>query len=225
MNILYIYAHPNANSFNAKIQRIAIAQLKNLGHQMQQSDLYMQQFNPLASWQDFNVPAETMAAQYFLAQQQALQQHCLADDIVAEIEKLKRAEHIIFQFPLWWFSVPAILKGWFDRVLVKGFAYDVEQTFANGLLAGKTASFIITTQSPEAAYQLDGIHATTIESFLLPVQHTLRFVGIKPGNAFVIYGAYDLSNERQNEVITSLQKFLELPKLYGPTCHSYVNYV
>ena len=47
--------------------------------------------------------------------------------------------HIILHFPLWWFGVPAILKGWFDRVLVKGFAYDAGKVFATGLLRGKTA--------------------------------------------------------------------------------------
>lgn len=102
------------------------------------------------------------------------------------MEKIAWADHLIFQFPLWWFSTPAILKGWFDQVFIKGFAYDNNHLFETGLLKGKMASLIVTTKSTESAYQLDGAHGATIDSFLLPVHHTLRFAGISPIKPFVI---------------------------------------
>lgn len=207
MKILYVYAHPCSNSFNAFLHAHALANLKNAGHQLILSDLYDQQFNPVASFADFR-PNVTHSSQYFLAQQEAYQHHNLAPDITAEINKIQAAECIIFQFPLWWFSVPAILKGWLDRVLVKGFAYDTGKIFNEGLLKNKTASFIITTQSPRSAYQENGLHGATIEEFLLPFKHTLRFVGIIVKSTFVAYGAYNLNETQQNEIVKEFNDHL-----------------
>lgn len=58
----------------------------------------------------------------------------LSDDVTAEIDKVKAADLIIFQFPMQWLSVPAILKGWFDRVLITEFAFKFPQIMDNGLL-------------------------------------------------------------------------------------------
>ena len=133
MNILYVYAHPNPESFNGMLKQAGEKVLKKLDHNIMLTDLYAQNFHAVASWDDFNLPETETNPQYFLSQQAAYQNYALAKDIEAEIKKIEWANHIIFQFPLWWFSTPAILKGWFDRVLVKGFAYDSGKTFDNGL--------------------------------------------------------------------------------------------
>jgi putative NADPH-quinone reductase len=131
------------------------------------------------------------------------------DNINIELEKIAWADHMIFQFPLWWFSMPAILKDWFDRSFLKGFAYDTGKTFDKGLLKGKTASLTITTQSPEAAYQKNGQHAATIEDFLLPIHHTLRFVGITSLKPFIIHGAFDLNTEQANMIVKEYADYLQ----------------
>src|SRR5579864_5924511 len=156
MNILYVYAHPNTQSFNKQLFDDALTHLQSSQHQIMISDLYQQAFNPVASWQDFTAPEQITSHQYMLAQQQALKTHSLTADIMTELDKLQRADHIIFQFPLWWFSVPAILKGWFDRILVKGITYDAGKVFETGLLKGKRASMLISTHSPASAYQTGG---------------------------------------------------------------------
>lgn len=201
MKILYVYAHPNPNSFNNLLRKMACEFLEESKHEIMISDLYQEHFIPIADWNDFNLPQETLSQQYFSSQKIAYEQGALAQDIQVEIKKISWSGHVIFQFPFWWFSVPAILKGWLDRVLVKGFAYDSNKTFSNGLLQGKTASLIVTTQSPESAYQLEGVHQSTIDTFLYPIHHTLRFVGIKTLTPFIIYEVFN-NNQRTLPIIS-----------------------
>lgn len=208
MKILYCYAHPNEKSFNALLKETALDVFEKDKIEVSLSDLYATSFSAIASWDDFNMDAKN-ESQYFLAQQSAFQKNAISADIMQEMEKIKWADHLIFQFPLWWFSVPAILKGWLDRVLVKGFAYDAGKIFENGLLQGKTASLVVTTQSPEAAYQIDGVHHARIDTFLKHIHHTLHFVGMKTVDPFVVFNAFQLSAERTEEVVAGYRHYLQ----------------
>lgn len=208
--ILYVYAHPNPVSFNHLLMQSGMELLRTFGHDISLSDLYAQHFEAVASWEDFDLTEFEINPQYFLSQQAAYNKKTLAEDIHAEINKIKKADHIIFQFPLWWFSTPAILKGWFDRVWVKGFAYDAGKVFENGLLKGKTASLVVSTQSPESAYKLDGVHGGTIDVFLKPIHHTLRFVGVESVSPFVTYNAFNIEKPRQDEIVRNYRTYLEI---------------
>lgn len=207
MNILYVYAHPNPASLNAALKQTALETLTTAGNTVTLTDLYAQHFKPAADARDFTEASDEQ--QYFLAQLTAFKTQHLADDINTELKKIAAADHIILQFPLWWFSVPAIMKGWLDRVLVKGFAYDTGKMFADGLLRGKTASFTVTTQSPEAAYQKDGVHGAELGEFLLPVKHALRLAGVEVLEPFVVFGAFELEAEKKEEIIRKYQEYLK----------------
>lgn len=209
MNILYVYAHPNPSSLNAVLKKQALNVLTQLEVEIKSSDLYHDNFKAVADWKDFNRDAQENVSQYFAAQYDAYKNHKLSADISSELNKIAWADHIIFQFPLWWFSTPAILKGWLDRVLVKGFAYDAGKTFNDGLLKGKTASLVITTQSPESAYQTNGLHEAPIAAFLHHIHHTLRFVGIKTLAPFVVYAAFNLDAEREKQIIKDYSDYLK----------------
>jgi putative NADPH-quinone reductase len=86
------------------------------------------------------------------ASKKAFEANALKEDVRAEIEKLLSADALIFQFPLWWFAMPAILKGWVDRVFAYGFAYGVGERsdkrwgdrYGGGTLAGRRAMLIVT---------------------------------------------------------------------------------
>src|SRR3546814_4781852 len=87
-------------------------------------------------------------------------------DIALEQEKLLWADALILQFPLWWFSMPAILKGWVERVYAYGFAYGVGEhsdtrwgdRYGEGAMAGKRAMLIVTAGGWESHYGARGIH-------------------------------------------------------------------
>src|SRR5262249_1951982 len=146
MNVLIVYAHPEPKSFNGAMKDLAVETLSAAGHDAVVSDLYAMGFNPIAGPDDmsgdlanpdyFSLPREQTAA---------YDKGTLAPDIAAEIEKLKRADFVIFQFPVWWFGMPAILKGWADRVFARGFAYLPGRKYDTGMFKGKLAMIAATT--------------------------------------------------------------------------------
>lgn len=209
MNILYVYAHPNPASFNGMLKQHASDLFTQLKSEVKFSNLYEDHFKAIADWDNFNLDETEINSQYFLAQQDAYKNQKLSADISSELTKIAWADHIIFQFPLWWFSTPAILKGWLDRVLVKGFAYDAGKIFNDGLLKGKTASLVVTTQSPESAYQTNGLHQATIDTFLHHIHHTLRFVSIKTLAPFVTYSAFNLDAAQKEKIVKDYLTYLE----------------
>jgi len=120
-------------------------------------------------------------------QTRACETGTLASDIVAEQKKLARAEILILQFPIWWFGMPAILKGWADRVLARGFAYVAGRKYDTGMLRGKTAMIAATTGTSADTYAPDGIDGD-IHTVLWPVHNgLLRYCGFDVIEPFIAY--------------------------------------
>lgn len=123
MNFHLIYAHPTPGSMNGRLKNASLETLLGLGHHVQISDLYGQQFRAVAGPADFT---ELLNPEYFDLQKEqvhALQQGTFVPEIQEEQQKLLWADALIFHFPFWWYSMPAIVKGYFDRVFSQGFAY------------------------------------------------------------------------------------------------------
>ena len=107
--------------------------------------------------------------------------------ISAEIDRLDRADLLILQYPMWWHLPPAMLKGWFDRVLVYGDVYTSKQRFENGRFAGKRAMLSLTVGTSAETYAFDG-RSGDIELLLWRVNFTLAYVGFSVLRPFVAYG-------------------------------------
>ncbi len=125
MNVLIVYAHPEPRSLNGSLKDFAVRHLQAAGHAVQVSDLYAMNWKaPLDACDNLDRDPEARfdpsldSKRAYAAGRQSI-------DIAAEQEKLRWADTVILQFPLWWFSMPAILKGWFERVYAYGFAYGV----------------------------------------------------------------------------------------------------
>jgi NAD(P)H dehydrogenase (quinone) len=141
MNILIVYSHPAEKSFNAAMRTVAADTLAGLGHEVRISDLYAEHFRPTPDPGAF-VPRADEAHFCLMREQEHAQLHgAIEADIAREQGRIEWAEAIIFQFPLWWWSLPAILKGWVDRVLANGFAY------GDANLAGKSAMLSVTAET------------------------------------------------------------------------------
>jgi NAD(P)H dehydrogenase (quinone) len=120
-------------------------------------------------------------------QTKAFRTGTLAPDIVVEQDKLKRADLLILQFPIWWFGMPAILKGWADRVLARGFAYIAGRKYDTGMFRGKTAMVAVTTGTSADTYAPDGIDGDIL-SVLWPAHNgLLRYCGFDVIEPFVAY--------------------------------------
>lgn len=188
--ILIVYAHQEPQSFNAALLDTARRTLEDCGHDVEVSDLYAMHFEARATRGDFL--AMRAADRFGYAREQYFAQRTdgFAPDIAAEIDKLRRADALILQFPLWWFSMPAIMKGWADRVLANGVAYggSTGQFFERGMMAGKRAMVVTTTGAPGVMFDPAGM-CGAMEAALWPIHNgILRFCGFEVLPPFVAHG-------------------------------------
>jgi NAD(P)H dehydrogenase (quinone) len=209
MNILMIVAHPEPNSFNHAMANIAQEVFEAQGHQVQVSDLYAMGWDPVSDRRNFKT---VKAPDYFKQQTEELhatETESFAEDIAAEQDKLEWCDVLIFQFPLWWFSMPAILKGWVDRVFAMGKTYGGGQFYDKGFFKGKRAMIAMTTGGPETMYSETGLNGH-LESLLFPINHGIfGFVGFEALPPFVIYSPAHLSQEQREAALAGYKEHLE----------------
>jgi NAD(P)H dehydrogenase (quinone) len=187
MNTLIVHAHPEPTSFNAALRDTARHTLEGLGHQVEVSDLYAMQFNPVVGRGDFTTVQNPQRFNVTLEQRHAVQHDGLAPDLAAELAKLQRAELLILQFPLWWFGLPAILKGWIDRVFISGVVYGRSDLYERGRLKGKRAMVCTTTGGPPGAFGPNSLNGEILD-ILAPLHRgVLAFTGMTVLPPFVNY--------------------------------------
>lgn len=210
MNILIVYVHHEPSSFTSAMKNAAVEVLSHQEHNVVVSDLYGQGFNPVAQKWDF-VTTSGGHFNYMLEQKHAANlDYAFSPDILSEIQKLRAAEIILFVTPIWWFSVPAILKGWFDRVLAMGVAWDGGKIYEDGLLRGKQAMIIGSAGGPAEFYQSSGRHRANINQILHPINHgTFAFCGMNVHESFVALNVLGLTQPGRTQVLTDLHFRLE----------------
>lgn len=120
-----------------------------------------------------------------------------AIDVGAEIALLKNADKIIFQFPLFWFSTPSVMKEWQDRVLT-AILYGSEPK----LLQGKRFQIITTAGGAESSY--DGHHGYSIDTLLSPINHAFTYSGCEIEKAQCIFSA-NASNLPIDEYLANIK--------------------
>ncbi len=201
MNILIVHAHPEPQSFCAAMKDAAVEVFRQQGHAVTVSDLYAMRFNPVASAEDFASRANPDYCVYALEQRHAAETGTLPDDIRTELEKLLACDLLVLTFPLFWASVPAILKGWFDRVLVSGKVYGGKRFYNRGGLAGKRALVGVTLGGREDMFGESGIHGP-LEGMLKPVlQGTLGYAGCSVLKPFAGWHIPYISAEQRAQVL------------------------
>lgn len=185
MNVFTVYAHMEPRSMNGALLEKSRNVLAEAGHRVRVSDLHAMNFDPVTRRSDFIDTAPGIPFDYYAEQKQAFRQGRLATNIAEEVEKLRWCDLLILQFPLYWFSVPAILKGWFDKVLVPGFAYGGGAWYERGGLKGKRAMLAITMAAYPQMMAPDGINGL-LEVNLWPLQNrVLAFCGFDVLRPFV----------------------------------------
>jgi NAD(P)H dehydrogenase (quinone) len=108
MRVHVVYAHPSATSFAGALRDRVVASLKAQGHEVDELDLYAAGFDPVLTpteWGAYLQPDANLGA------------------VGPQVERLRQAEALVLCFPTWWYGMPAILKGWFDRVWAPGVAF------------------------------------------------------------------------------------------------------
>ncbi|OMI39689.1 NAD(P)H-dependent oxidoreductase [Streptomyces sparsogenes] len=196
--ILVVSAHPESRSLNASLTSFAVEHLRAAGHEVRVSDLYAMKWKAAVDADDFPGRAPDRRLDVLAAQGEATLEERLSPDVAAEQEKVRWSDAVILQFPLWWFSVPAIMKGWIDRVFTFEFAHgpSVPPPYSEGALAGRRALLSVTIGARESSFADRGIHGR-LSDVLFPLQHGLFwFTGMAPLEPFALYGSLDVSDER-----------------------------
>ncbi len=185
--ILIINGHPQPGSFSEAIASTYYLSAREAGARAELFHLYQLDF-------DLNLTKDKKNFNH------------LEPDIKMMQEKIKQADHLVFVFPVWWGTYPALLKGFIDRVFLKGFAYDYpeDKLFPIPLLKGKTARVITTLDTPLWYFRL---------VYHRPVYHAMKkvfleFCGIKPVK-FTYFSPVRKSTEKQRK------KFLKHVSLLG----------
>jgi len=141
MKNLIIYAHPNPASLNHFFKQTVLESLEQFGEEVMVRDLNEINFNPVLSLEDMK--GQMMGK--------------VAEDVQTEQDFITWADRIVFIYPIWWTGMPAIMKGYIDRVFSYGFAYRYDQGVQKGLLAGKKAVIINSHGKSNAEYAESGL--------------------------------------------------------------------
>ena len=208
MKVLIVYAHPEPASFNGALKDLAVDVLRDAGHQVEVSDLYALNFDPAGGPGDFLEREDPSVFRYQREQIHASSANRFVPELKAELDKLLWADFVIFQFPLWWFSLPAILKGWVDRVFAMGFAYAPMKSYETGVFRGKRAMLSFTTGGPETTYGPHGKNGS-LDELLKHVQYgMLYFVGMDVLPPFVAYSAARVPQEVRAQYLAQFKQRL-----------------
>ena len=112
-------------------------------------------------------------------------------DVEAEQRALIESSTIVWQHPLYWYSVPGLLKHWFDKVLDRGFAYGEGGT----ALAGKACLWVTTSGGDDASFSSAGMHERPFAEFVPVIEQTARFCKLRWLDPIVIHGAHKISDD------------------------------
>lgn len=187
MRVLVIYAYPNHKGFCSAVCQNVTRGLASAGIDYHLVDLYEEKFNPV-----------------LLFNQNKRRSQMKDDPETAHYRELvMQADHLIFIYPTWWNGMPAILRGFFDRVFASGFAYTFKGLYPHGLLKNKAATLIYTMDTP-AFYARIFRRNSEWRAVKIPV---FRFCGIRPIRRLVFYGVR-YSNEKKRK------NFLKKVRLY-----------
>ncbi|MBN9048807.1 MAG: NAD(P)H-dependent oxidoreductase [Rhizobiales bacterium] len=189
MNALLVYAHPEPTSFTAAMRDVAADTLRDLGYTVEVSDLYAEGFNPVAGRHDFLTVNDPARFHYQTEQGLAHVQQGFAPDLAREQARFLKADLVIWLFPIWWGGVPAILKGWFERVLAYGFAYSDGRRYDKGFFKDKKGLLCFTTGGTAERFSATGVYGT-LDQVLWPTQRLiLEYLGLNALPPFVAYAA------------------------------------
>lgn len=185
-NILLILGHPNKDSFCKALLDAYAKSAQNAGYNVRMRYIGDMTFDPIL-WKGYNVIQE------------------LESDLIDAQHDIKWANHIVFVYPTWWYTFPALLKGFFDRVFLPGFAFKFHTPRKwDKLLKGRSARLIVTMNAPRIYYRW--IVKSPGHRMM---KATLKFSGIKPIKITDIGSIESLGDEKRKKWI---EKVAELGK-------------
>ena len=188
MNALIVLAHPERQSYNAALAQAALESLVARGAAVRISDLYARRFEPDEHARHFPQRKNPMRFDAQSEQRFNAKHATLPADVQREIDGLLWADFVVLQFPLWWFGMPAILKGWMDRI------YSGSRRFHAGVCRGKRVMLSVTAGSSAEACMHNGQEGDT-RLIVWPIQYALHYLGFTVLEPSLITGVWGSASE------------------------------
>lgn len=222
MKILIVHAHSEPKSFCSALARRAEAALKEQGHEVVFADLVAEHFDPVSDRRNFTTVKDPDYFKQQVEEAFASEKGGFSPELEREIQRLEACEFLIFSFPIWWFGMPAILKGWVDRVFAYGRIYGGEKLYETGLgQSRKRAMVIMTTGGGADVYGGYGVNPS-LATVLAPVQHGIFwFNGFLPLSPFIAWSPARATPEERAQCLDALSARLkcfesETPQTFPP---------
>ena len=209
MNVFVVYWHPEPQSFNGALFRTACDTLVAAGHEVRTSDLHEMRFDPVSSRANFTTVKDPDYLKLQIEEMHATEANGFSPQIETELRKLEWCDLMIWQFPLWWFGLPAVVKGWVDRVFAMGRTYGGSRIYQGGVFRGKRALLSLTTGGPEGAYR-KGAFNGDIAAILRPIHRgMLEFVGFEVLAPHIVYGPVRMADEQRKQALAGYASRLQ----------------
>ena len=200
---LVVLAHPEPASFTAALARHGISALEEAGHSVELTDLYGMKFDPVSDRRNFITVAKTDRYDQQVEERHASVSGGFSAELRAEMDRLAACDVLVLQFPIWWLGMPAILKGWIDRVFAIGVTYGGGRWFDRGVMRGKRAMLAVTIGGTDRAYSADGIYGPVVD-LLRPINHgILGFCGFDVIEPFIAYAPARKTPEERQEIFAA----------------------
>ena len=209
MKILIVYWHPEPKSFNGAMLKTAEQALQQAGHEVKISNLHEMNFNPVSGRHNFNSVSNPDYFKQQLEEIHATDHHSFAPEIEAELQKVEWCDLMIWQFPLWWYGSPAILKGWVERVFVMKRVYGGgREYYTGGAFKGKKAMLSFSCGALEEMFQKGGLNGD-IYGVLRPIHRgMLQFTGFEVLKPHIVYAPAHMSDEQRQAELNKLTQRL-----------------
>jgi NAD(P)H dehydrogenase (quinone) len=228
-NFLFVLAHPEPTSFTASLAKHAIAALQEVGHSIELTDLYATNFDPVSDRRNFITTADAKRYDQQVEEKMASSRRGFAADLQSQMDRLASCDVLVLQFPIWWLGMPAILKGWIDRVFAIGVTYGGGRWFDRGMMRGKRAMLAVTIGGSAEAYSSEGIYGSAAD-VLRPINHgILAFCGFDVIEPFIAYAPARKTQQQRQEMLKAYADRLlnidaarRLPMLRSDDYHHFV---
>lgn len=181
-NVLIIISHPKEESLAASMVKLYAEASTKAGNSVEILDLYRcEHQQPFLTYENANGVTQTKEMDFFQ-------------------DAMRKADEIVFFFPYWWGSMPAILKNFLDWNLSKGFAFTYEKGRPKGLMEGKSVKLFTTTGAPKFIYTLTGANRRLKNMFK---EQIVNFCGMKLESCN-IYGGVDTSGKNVEKILSDV---------------------
>ncbi|MEE9334738.1 MAG: NAD(P)H-dependent oxidoreductase [Granulosicoccaceae bacterium] len=187
MHVLIVHCHPEPVSFNTALTQTGVDVFRSRGDTVEVSELYGQDFDPVEKAGHYSDRDNVEQFSALSEQRHAYKNGTLAEDVKREISRLEKADLVVLQFPIWWHSIPAMLKGWMDRIFISGGLYSSKMRYDRGYFRGKKVVCSATTGAPAVSFEPGG-RGGEIQQILWSTHYSLYYMGFDVLVPQIAYG-------------------------------------